>query len=121
MLGLRKFEGKKFEKFFSLIQKEAREKGCVFFGDAGMGKVYENEHIECEDMCGWLIPQRYVSTFDELFKEDSNDVHKYDDFYCFVDFNVNEETGEISIDIDDTPNDLIIDDFSIIQNNIIVL
>lgn len=105
MLGLRTQENAKFEKFFSLIQKEASKKGCVFFGDSGQGKVFENEQIECEDLCGWLIPAEDASKFGMLFDEFSEKLHDYDDFYCYVGFSVDEKTGNVAIFIDDSPND----------------
>lgn len=120
MVGLRTQESEKFEKFFSIVQTEARKKGCVFFGDAGQGKVFENEQIECEDLCGWLVPITDADEFQKLFEEDSDELHNYDDLYCYVDFEVNPKTGKITIDIDDTPNDLIVDDFNIIKNNVIL-
>lgn len=118
MVGLKTQEGERFEKFFILVQKEAHKKNGVFFLDAGQGKTFENEHIECEDLCGWLIPQKDALVFEKLFKEDSEEVHEFDDFYCYVDFAVDDKTGKITIDIDDTPNDLIVDDFSIIKNEV---
>lgn len=117
MLGLRTQEGEKFERFFALVQNEARKKGCVFFGDAGMGKTFENDVIECEDFCGWLIPKDDAIMFGELFKEASEAVFDYDDFYCYVDFEVDKKTGRITIIIDDTPNDLIVDDFGFIAKD----
>ena len=104
MKGLRKQENQKFNNFIELIQQEAEKKGKVFFCDCGQGNVFENEIIECEDLCGWLIPQENVDEFEKLFLEDSEDQHKFDDFYCYIDFSV-KANGEISIIIDDTPSD----------------
>ena len=103
MQGLRKQENQKFNKFFELVQREACKKGKVFFCDCGQGDVFENDTIECEDLCGWLIPQEKVNEFEKLFLKDSDDQHKFDDFYCSVDFSI-EANGEILIVIDDTPS-----------------
>lgn len=97
-------ENKKFEKFFELVQKAAKQKGCYFFLDCGQGKIFETNDIECEDLCGWLIPLKYTDEFERLFKEDSERQHDFDEFYVYVDFSVDEKTGEIQINIDDTKN-----------------
>lgn len=118
MKGLRAQESRKFEKFFEIVQKEAESKGFVFFLDCGQGKTFENNDIECEDLCGWLISLKDATEFEQLFIEDSEKQHDFDDFYVYVDFTVDEKSGEIQIDIDDTPTDLIVDDFSIISKGV---
>lgn len=125
MKGLRTQENDKFKRFFKLVQNEAKQKGFVFFMDCGQGKVYENEDVECEDLCGWLIPEKDSSEFNQLFLEGSEQQHSFDAVYCYVDFTIDEQSGKIQIDIDDTPDDtfddLHIDDFNILQNNMKII
>lgn len=109
MQGLRMQESEKFKKFFKLVQNAAKQKGFVFFMDCGQGKVYENEDVECEDLCGWLVLEKDASEFNQLFLEGLEQQYSFDTLYCYVDFTVDENSGEIQIDIDDTPDDLIID------------
>lgn len=116
MQGLRTQENDKFIRFFKLVQAEAAKKKAVFFADCGQGDVFENKHIECEDMCGWLIPSNMVSEFEPLFMENSPKQHDFDDFHCFVDYTVNGDTIEISID--EGNEDAIVDDFNIILDSI---
>lgn len=104
MKGLRKQENQKFNNFFDLVQQEAAKKDKVFFCDCGQGNVVENDFIECEDMCGWLIPQEKADEFEKLFLEDSDDQHNFDNLYCYVDFSI-EPNGNVIITFDDTPSD----------------
>jgi hypothetical protein len=107
MQGLRTQESKKFEKFIELVQEEAAKKNSVFFLDCGQGKTFENESIECENLCGWLIPKEKVKEFTPIFLKNTDKLFQFDDFYVFIDFTVNE--NDISIEIDDSPNDLIVE------------
>lgn len=104
MKGLRLQENQRFNNFFALVQDEAAKKGKVFFCDCGLGRLFENDNIECEDLCGWLIPKEKADNFEKLFLENSDEQHKFDDFYCYIDFSVI-ENGKISVIIDDTPSD----------------
>ncbi|MDO4670253.1 MAG: hypothetical protein Q4A67_02150 [Aerococcus sp.] len=67
MLGLRTHEGKKFEKFFSLVQKKAAEENSVFFLDFGAGEDTEIDNMIIDDMCGWLVPKSKAKLFEQLF------------------------------------------------------
>lgn len=120
MQGLRTQESEKFEKFFELVQNAAKQNGFVFFMDCGQGKIFENNEFECEDLCGWLIPKDDASKFEKIFIEESEQQHDFDDFYCYVDFSIDDKSGKIQIDIDDTPDDFHVDDFSILQSNITI-
>ena len=83
MKGLKTQEGNKFNKFFSIVQKTAEEKGCVFFLDAGDGREFENETLEGEDLMGWLIPENKVSEFEPMWKQ--NDVSdEWSDFFVWA-------------------------------------
>ncbi len=86
MLGLRTQENDKFVKFFALVQKEADRLGSVFFLDCGQGKIFENNEMECEDLCGWLIPKEKAKEFECLFLENSSKLYEFDDFYTNVDY-----------------------------------
>lgn len=107
MQGLRKPENKKFEKFFEHVQNEAAKRSCVFFLDCGQGDVFEDDLIMCEDMCGWMIPESMAEDFTPLFMNDSEGQHDFDDRYVFIGYSVND--GKIEIEIDDSPNDLIVE------------
>lgn len=98
MQGLRTQEGKKFNEFFSLVQEEAKKRKAVFFCDCGQGDVFENDSIECEDLCGWLIPNSKVDEFEPHFLNNSEKQKDFDDFYCFVDFEVDGDSVKIKIE-----------------------
>lgn len=66
MRGLKTQEGKNFEAFFKLVQREAEKINAVFFLECGEGNEFFSEHIEGEDLRGWLIP---ISKADEFEKE----------------------------------------------------
>ena len=104
MQGLRQQESQKFEKFFQLVQDEAKKKGCVFFLDCGLGNVFENDNIECEDLTGWLVEKGQVSEFEQIFAEDL-ETDDFDEAYCSVLYSV-DGTGSIKIDIVNTPSEI---------------
>lgn len=97
MKGLRTQEENNFIVFFELVQKEAEKMGCTFFLDCGLGKVYKNIQIECEDMCGWLIPEKHTKEFEYFFLNNLERVHDFDDFYTRVDYSVDGENIYIVI------------------------
>lgn len=83
MVGLRGQESSKFNKFFSIVQTTALEKGCVFFVEAADGNFFENDDIECEDLMGWLIPKDKISEFEtEWIKNDVSD--DWTDFFVWA-------------------------------------
>lgn len=104
---LRTQEDKKFVRFMELVEAEARKRGCEFFLDCVQGDEFENDTYICEDMCGWLIPESMVDKFTPIFMADSDSQYDFDDFYVFVDYRVHDDN--IEIEIDDTPNDLIVE------------
>ena len=97
MKGLRTLENDKFNKFFELVQKEAKKQDSVFFLDCGGGNLFENASFECEDLFGWLIPQEKVNEFENLFLNQSSKQHEFDDFYCSVDFEIIDDNVSIII------------------------
>lgn len=115
MKGLRTQENDKFVKFFELVQEEAAKLDSVFFLDCGQGKLFENSQMECEDLCGWLIPNEKVKEFESLFENNSEQQQDFDVFYTSVDFNIEGDT--VKVIIDDT-DEIIADDFSIVTNSI---
>ena len=70
MRGLRTQETEKFERFFLLVQNEAKERNAVFFLDSGEGNDFETETLEGEDLCGWLIPEEQAEAFEEAWEND---------------------------------------------------
>lgn len=82
MVGLRRRENEKFEKFFSIVQDAAEKRNSVFFLDAGDGRDFETDSIEGEDLMGWLIPKEKASEFESIWKR--NDVS--DDWSVFFGF-----------------------------------
>lgn len=73
MQGLRKQETEKFDRFFSIIQTEAKKQNAVFFADAGDGNDFETDLMEGENMMGWLIPSDKVKDFEPLWKKSDVD------------------------------------------------
>lgn len=73
MQGLRKQETEKFERFFAIIQAEAKKHNALFFADAGDGNDFETSTLEGENMMGWLIPSDKVKEFEPLWQ--SSDVN----------------------------------------------
>ena len=87
--GLKTNEGKRFEKFFSIVQKTANEINCIFFLEAGDGRDFENEDMEGEDLMGWLIPCEKADEFEHLWFQDKSD-ENWDNYFGFA---VWEENG----------------------------
>ena len=67
MVGLRTWEGEKFERFFALVQKEALKQNCVFFADSGEGHLFENDTMEYSDLRGWLVPVEKAEEFEKEY------------------------------------------------------
>ena len=65
MRGLKTQEGKKFERFFSMVQQEAAKKNAVFFLECGEGHDFETDQLEGEDLRGWLIPNNQAGRFEK--------------------------------------------------------
>ena len=99
MQGLRTQENQKFKKFFEQVQNEAAKRNSIFFLDCGQGNIFENDFIECEDMCGWLIPKSMAEEFTPLCVSNSNKQHDFDDYYIYVDYKVNDSNMEIKFDV----------------------
>ena len=90
MRGLRTNEGAKFEKYFYLIQEEAKKLGGVFFSETGEGRDLDLEDIEVCDLGGWLVPFDQADEFEALYlgRKDKEiwDNERWDNMYIFVDY-----------------------------------
>lgn len=85
MRGLRKREDAKVERFFAVVQQEARKRKAVFFADAGEGRDFITDDMEGEDLSGWLIPMEDADAFEPLWKNgDSPMDGKWGDMFCFA-------------------------------------
>lgn len=78
MRGLRTQEGKKFERFFSHVQKKANDEGRVFFLDFGDCRDEEFGDMLIDDLCGWLVPVGGADQFERVFLSDGN-LERWDD------------------------------------------
>ena len=81
--GLRTQETKKFEAFFEIVQRFARERNSVFFLDAADNRHFETDILEGEDLMGWLIPFEKQEEFEKEFNEGEIS-EKWDDYFCFA-------------------------------------
>lgn len=98
MVGLRTQESVKFNRFFELIQAEAKKQKATFFADAGDGNEFETPTMEGENMMGWLIPDDKVKEFEPVWK--SSDVD--DDWTDFFRWAVwSEADGNITIQFEE--------------------
>ena len=90
MRGLRTNEGAKFEKYFAIIEEEAKRLGGVFFSETGEGRDLDLEDIEVCDLAGWLVPFDQADEFEALYlgRKDKEiwDSDRWDDMYIFVDY-----------------------------------
>lgn len=83
MRELRTQEGRKFERFFSLVRDAADKAGCIFFVDCGEGRELFTDDMEGEDLSGWLIPKEQATVFEKEFR--SRDVsEKWNDRVFFA-------------------------------------
>lgn len=90
MRGLRTNEGAKFEKYFHIVQEEAKKLGGVFFSETGEGRDLDLEDIEVCDLGGWLVPFDQADEFEALYlgRKDKEiwDNERWDNMYIFVDY-----------------------------------
>ena len=85
MLGLRKRENEKFERYFELVQEAAAKDDAVFFADAGTGRGCETAEMEAEEMFGWLIPKNLAEEFKPGWKV-SDILPKFDDYFKWAEW-----------------------------------
>ena len=90
MRGLRTNKGAKFEKYFYIVQEEAKKLGGVFFSETGEGRDLDLEDIEVCDLGGWLVPFDQADEFEALYlgRKDKEiwDNERWDNMYIFVDY-----------------------------------
>lgn len=99
MKGLRTPETNKFMHFFKIVQDEAAKQGAVFFLDNGEGHTFEDDQIECEDLCGWLIPFDKADDFSKEFENGDSDLDEWSDYIAFAEWEANHELRTITIKI----------------------
>ena len=97
MQGLRTQEGIKFERFFSLVEEEAKKKNAVFFLDSGEGNDFENNDMEGENLSGWLIQNNKTNEFETAYI-DRADLSKWIDCYAWASWE--NKGGEIIVNIE---------------------
>ena len=97
MRGLRTQETDKFNRFFTLVQVEARKQNSVFFADAGDGNEFETAIMEGENMMGWLIPKEHISEFEALWEESKVD-DSWSDFFKWAVWSRKGDKVEISFE-----------------------
>ena len=97
MQGLRTQEGIKFERFFSLVEEEAKKKNAVFFLDSGEGNDFENNDMEGENLSGWLIQNNKTNEFETAYIERA-DLSEWIDRYAWASWE--NKDGEIIVNIE---------------------
>ena len=79
-----------FEKYFYIVQEEAKKLGGVFFSETGEGRDLDLEDIEVCDLGGWLVPFDQADEFEALYlgRKDKEiwDKERWDNMYIFVDY-----------------------------------
>lgn len=102
MRGLRTNEGAKFEKYFAIIEEEAKRLGGVFFSETGEGRDLDLEDIEVCDLAGWLVPFDQADEFEALYLGGKDkeiwDSDRWDDMYIFVDYILDGDNVSVKFD-----------------------
>lgn len=102
MRGLRTQEGSDFERFFKIVQKEAKRLGGVFFSETGEGRDLDLEGISVCDLAGWLVPFDQADEFEKLYlgRKDKEiwDDDRWDDMYIFVDYILDGDNVSVKFD-----------------------
>ena len=94
MRGLRTQESEKFNRFFAVVQTEAKKQNAVFFADAGDGNDFATPTMEGENIMGWLIPTDKVEEFEPLWmKDEADDV--WTDFFVWAIWSMDGDTVSI--------------------------
>lgn len=94
MKGLKSKESEKFNRFFALIQEEAKKSHSVFFAYAGDGNDFETPTMEGEEIMGWLIPKEKEQNFEQLWITNTVD-DSWSDFFTWAVWSMTD--GNISI------------------------
>ena len=96
MRGLRTQEGEKFERFFTLVQKEALKQKGIFFLDCGEGNDFDNGFMEGENLSGWLIPFGLADEFEKEYLKHNDDLEEWEEYFCWIEWE-NENSPKITI------------------------
>lgn len=101
MQGLKKPEGNKFERFFEIVQTQAKKTGAVFFLFSGEGNELETDEMDLMDLSGWLIPEPKAKIFEKEWEQTvrQSDLEKWKSFFTFALWSG--KTDSISIDFKD--------------------
>ena len=91
MLGMKTQESEKFNRFFALVQAEAKKHNAVFFADAGDGNDFETSTMEGENIMGWLIPADRAEEFETLWRKSEVD-DKWTDFFVWAVWSIKGES-----------------------------
>ena len=98
----RDFQDEDFLKFFNVVQKEAKKQRAVFFLECEEGNEGTVDNIKCMNFTGWLIPNEFAKTFNDLFLSysDAVDDDEWDKFCVAEEWSKNRE-GELTINFRD--------------------
>lgn len=97
MLGLKTQESNKFIEFMKIVQDEARKHNSIFFLDSGDGRDFETDHVEGEDLQGWLIPENKADAFKAIWEAGNAD-DDWVGFFCFATWE--NSNGNITVQFD---------------------
>lgn len=59
----------RFLRFFAIVQEAAKAQGAVFFLFCGEGHDLVTDEIDCQDLSGWLIPERETAAFEPIWRD----------------------------------------------------
>lgn len=85
-MGESKKQEEKFDRFWELIQKQAKAEKAQFFMDCGEGREFETDDMEGEDISGWLIPKEQVAKFQKEWETKSVDHDIWSDYIRFAEW-----------------------------------
>lgn len=78
----------KENKFWTLVQDEARRQGKMFFEDVGIGREIETDNLVAWDTIGWLIPLDKVELFRNAVRTSTHDTAEWDEFLVAEEFEI---------------------------------
>lgn len=86
MQGLRTPLDKRSEGYFSIVEKAAKERNCIFFLECETGMHdLELPDLSLFDASGWLVPEKDIIAFEEdfkAFKESTDD--RWTKYFCWA-------------------------------------
>ena len=95
-------ENNDIEKYFAIIEEEAKRLGGVFFSETGEGRDLDLEDIEVCDLAGWLVPFDQADEFEALYLDRKDkeiwDSDRWDDMYIFVDYILEGDNVSVKFD-----------------------